>query len=62
MSVDVFNTRKNICCGNVPEMYLCGKISKKKKLLSALFSRVCRETGNTKFIPSSLSILLFFLK
>ena len=31
MSVDVFKTRKNICCENVPEMYLWGKISKKKK-------------------------------
>ena len=54
MSVYAFITRKKICCKNVPEMYIFGVKSAKKKFFlikilgSALFSRVGRETGNTK--------------
>ncbi len=63
MSVYVFNIRKNICCKNVIEMGFGGKISKNNFLIkilgSALFSRVGRETGNTKFIPYSLIGTIF---
>ncbi len=59
MSVYVIKTKKRICCKNVPDMHLWGEMSKKKIFLirilgSALFLRVGRETGNTKFIPSGL--------
>ncbi len=40
LSVDVFKTRKNISCENVPEMHLLGKISKKKKIFLKNFFRV----------------------
>ena len=58
MSVYVFKSRKKVCCKNVPDMHLWGKISKKKIFLNKNFTvgPVFKgRSGNTKFILSGLN-------